>query len=225
MTSFWFCSAPVHKLTKDKWPHSSEMYDRFGPTPRICFNAVRKQGWLVTHEHDFQAALTSLTASQLRAMVSKANNFDMDEASHKVLLVRRQDNEVLESISVMPITASVEWELRKRLRELRRDEQLELYRHCSGVPSSRTIAGVVFETMAQKTLQGGSVLELIPMETAESTSFSQGSKRRKDPFGILSTSRSCPRNGVYCRFVLLRRGWSSIRLPNWTRLNLISTTC
>jgi hypothetical protein len=112
-------------------------------------------------------------------MISKANNFDMDEASHKVLLIRRLDNESLESLSLVPITASVEWELRKRLRQVRRDEQLELYRYCSGIPSSRTIAGVVFEAMAQKILQGGSVLELIPMETAESTNFGQGSKRRK----------------------------------------------
>jgi RHS (Retrotransposon Hot Spot) family protein len=181
MTSFWLCSALAHELTEDKWPLISDTYDRFGPTPRLCFRAVTDEGWLVTYRREYQAALSFLTVSRLRAMVSEASELDMNEVSHKSFLVRRQDDDVLQSVSLVPITASVEWELRKRLRELRKNEQLELYSLFSGVTTSRTIAGILFETMAQRKLQGGSALELIPMEIAESTSSGQGRKRRKRP--------------------------------------------
>jgi hypothetical protein len=176
MTSFWLCSAPLHGLTDDKRTHINEMYDRFGPTPRICFDALMTEGWLVTYEDDVQKALASLTLTQLRAIASGINVLEMDEASHKIFLLRRRVDKVLESRSLVPITASVDWELRKRLQELREDEQLELYRLYSSVPTSRIFAGMVFEAMAQSKLQRGPVLELIPMETAGSTSSGQGGK-------------------------------------------------
>jgi hypothetical protein len=54
-----------------------------------------------------------------------------------------------------------------RVRNLQRAEQIHLYKLFAKVPGSRAIAGVFFEATAQRCLQEGVTLELIPMVKLE----------------------------------------------------------
>ena len=84
--------------------------------------------------------------------------------SHKICLISREEQDEVDSSAVLaPITPSIQSRLANRFRSLQRDEQLRLYQHFARVPESRVVAGIFFESMAQRDLQEGIVLSLFPM--------------------------------------------------------------
>ena len=65
--------------------------------------------------------------------------------------------------STEPITHAVELELRNQLRKATRTAQIKLYKSLARVEGTRRIASLVFESLAQGTLQKLIKLNLVPM--------------------------------------------------------------
>ncbi|KAH9007281.1 hypothetical protein EDB86DRAFT_2870989 [Lactarius hatsudake] len=144
-------AAPIYGLEHDD-PDVDEMFNRFGPTPRICFKFLKFGHLLSRHKTKFEIALGELSPKRLQDMVTGIRQFSMDNVSHTIFLVRRQkvnSDGDWGRPSVGPITDIVGIALRNQLQRERRDEQLRLYRSMANVKGTRRIAGVVFESLAQ----------------------------------------------------------------------------
>ncbi|KAN0127602.1 hypothetical protein V8E53_014580 [Lactarius tabidus] len=139
-----------------------EMYTRFGPTPRICFDYLKTPSLLDMHKEKFGLALSSLSLRSLREMVNKATVLDMDDVSHTILLLKRRGSLSLYRTlkTVEPITPAVEMALRDQFRKELRADRLRLYRSLAYVEVSRRLAGVVYESLVQDTLRELNTIEL-----------------------------------------------------------------
>ena len=67
-----------------------EMYDRFGPTPRICFDYINNPSALLHHQADRKKALETLSLATLLQMVDNSKLLTMDSTSHTLLLMKRR---------------------------------------------------------------------------------------------------------------------------------------
>ncbi|KAH9037620.1 hypothetical protein EDB85DRAFT_1861243 [Lactarius pseudohatsudake] len=158
-------AAPIYGLEHDD-PDVDEMFNRFGPTPRICFKFLKFGHLLSRHEVNFEIALGELSSRRLQDMVTGIRKFGMDNVPHTIFLVRRQkvnSKGDWGNPSVGPITDTVRIALRNQLQRERRDEQLRLYRSMADVKGTRRIAGVVFESLAHSKILQGVELTLFPM--------------------------------------------------------------
>ena len=126
------------------------MYNRFGPTLRICFNFFKDNEILSVHEGHYENALRELSSKKLRDMVSEACEFKMDAVSRTILLVKRVDVSGRTGwirASLEPITHVVKMALRNRLEKESRDEQLKLYNYLIDVEGTRRVAGFLDESL------------------------------------------------------------------------------
>jgi hypothetical protein len=88
----------------------------------------------------------------------------MDALSHKVCLISREKREDVHSRPIVaPITSFIQSKLANQLRVLEQAERIRLYKQFSKVPDSRAVAGIYFEAAAQRCLQDGMTLKLVPM--------------------------------------------------------------
>ncbi|KAH8994357.1 hypothetical protein EDB86DRAFT_2926188 [Lactarius hatsudake] len=88
-------AAVVHGLVASD-PRIDAMYDRFGPTPRICFDLLRNKVRLAGYQSHYDAALEGLSLEVLLNAISMANNLklNVEDTSH-VLLMKRVPKEEL----------------------------------------------------------------------------------------------------------------------------------
>lgn len=70
------------------------MYDRFGPTPRICFDYISNPSALLHHQADRNKALETLSSVTLLQMVDNSKLLTMDSTSHTLLLMKRRSKEL-----------------------------------------------------------------------------------------------------------------------------------
>jgi hypothetical protein len=141
----------------------NDIFDRFGPTPRLCINFL-SQKRLDEYEKSVQKAISSATASQLEQLLKDATSLTVDTVSHKICLVSRKDRDDLRSPAVVvPITLSIQSRLANQFRNLERGEKIRLYKYFARVPDSKAMAGIFFEAIAQRDFQKEINLELIPM--------------------------------------------------------------
>ena len=82
-------SAIIHGLSEND-KHMYEMYDRFGPTPRICFDYISNPSALLRHQADRNKALENLSSVTLLQMVDNSKLLTMDSTSHTLLLMKRR---------------------------------------------------------------------------------------------------------------------------------------
>jgi len=154
------CSAPIHGLAASSQA-IDEMYSRFGPTPRICFELSKMQSLLNWHRRRSEIAIAKLSSRTLREMVNGALELNFDDVSHTIVLVKRRGNDLSQSLIIVePITLVVEMALRNQLRRETQAERLALYRSLANVEDSRRLAGVVYESLAQEKLQQQNPIEL-----------------------------------------------------------------
>ena len=76
-------------------------------------------------------------------MVHAARNFQLDDVSHTIILVRRRGRLSQGLSTVEPITVAVEMEIRNQLKGETQAELYMLYRSLVNVEESRRIAGVL----------------------------------------------------------------------------------
>ncbi|KAH9180784.1 hypothetical protein EDB89DRAFT_1921070, partial [Lactarius sanguifluus] len=157
-------AAEIYGL-KHNDPRTDDMFNRFGPTPRICFAFLEVKNLLSLHESNLETALGKLSSRNLRNLVTGIRDLSMDGESHTILLVRRRkvSDGDWGRASVGPITDTVRIALRNQLQKEMQAEQLQLYRSMANVKGTRCIASVVFESLAHKMLLQGIELTLIPM--------------------------------------------------------------
>ncbi len=187
---FLLYSAVMHGFTdSDDDRRISEMYEQFGPTPRICFDLLSNRSRLIAYKIRCSDALEGLSFEKLRKWVSEAKKFSMDSASHTVVLLKRVSRKELKQSNlddgddvylnyscVEPLTSAVRDVLRVKLREQSRADQLQLYEHLASVEGTRCIAGLAFEALGHSKLRNKIVLKLVPMVKRESGGSDQGRK-------------------------------------------------
>ena len=161
-TLYCLYSAPIYGFRAND-ERIDDMYSRVGPTPRICFNYLEEKSLLDQHESRFEKALSELSSTRLLEIVYQAHDFDMDQMSHTMFLVRRRGDLSRRLSTVEPITAVVAKKIRNQLGRDTRAERLILYRSLVNVEGSRRLASIPYELLAQEMLQQHDY-DLIPME-------------------------------------------------------------
>lgn len=156
--------AAIHLPNFSDHERINRIYDLLGPTPRLCINYLIDPPELARYEDDIRKALSSITLETLEKLFKDSSSLAMDDIPSKICLISRNNVEDMASLSIVkPITPSIQSRLAGQIRTLERREQIRLFKKFAKVPSSRGVAGVLFEAAAQLKLQDGMKLELIPM--------------------------------------------------------------
>jgi hypothetical protein len=123
-----------------------DVYDRLGPTPRLCIDKVIEDE-LAAYERDVRNALRTQSTDKLVALTREAENLEPDFMSNKLCLLRRNDvNDVsADNINVTPITDHIGSRLALQIRNAHVEEQLKLYNLWATTPSFRGMTGTLFE--------------------------------------------------------------------------------
>src|ERR1700761_5104839 len=103
-TVYFLGSAPIHGFEAND-ERLDNMYNDFGPTPRICFDYLEDEAFLDQHESRISSAISDLSTRRLLEIANKAQKFDMDRESHSIFLVKRRGDLSRRLSSVEPITA------------------------------------------------------------------------------------------------------------------------
>ena len=157
-------SAPL-RLAKPDLKTIDDIFEFFGPTPRLCFDKFRKPDDIERYRQTIKTALRELKPHELQTLVENSGNLSADKISHKICLITRND-QVRPSddvADVTPITDFVKSQLVICLRNLQIKEQVQLYNQFSKVPSARGMTGVLFEAYCQLRFQKMISLVFIPM--------------------------------------------------------------
>src|SRR6267378_5671281 len=86
------CSSSIYGLT-DQQVAICDAYDRYGPTPRICFEYLKREGErLKHHEKLFQSALNNLSLDMMEkiSMAINEQRGDIDDVWDRIILLRRR---------------------------------------------------------------------------------------------------------------------------------------
>jgi len=141
----------------------NEVYDRFGPIPRLCFDKLCSREALESYERELGEELWKLTTDQLQDLVSRGAALAMDSFFHKICLIKADWNNISNNIDVTPITNSIASKLAIRFRNLECREQIRLYKYFAGMPSTRGMTGNLFEAYCQQRFQTQISLGFVPM--------------------------------------------------------------
>ncbi|KAH9050181.1 hypothetical protein EDB84DRAFT_1555539 [Lactarius hengduanensis] len=163
-------AAVIHGLSAND-PRIDEMYDQYGPTPRICLESVCTKAIFAAHKNRLDSALRKLSVEKLENMAS-------DDESHTLILVTRlprdgDDDDKFAYSRVEPITHMIKLKIRNQLRTETRAARIRLYKALTNVEGTRRIAGVVYESLAQEILEKKIALKLVPMVKMELSEFGQ----------------------------------------------------
>jgi hypothetical protein len=184
------------------------MYNRYGPTARICFEFPKEKTALNMHRHRFESALSNLSPRVLQGMVNGLFDIEKADISHTILLLKRVPGDDWSLSTVEIITPAAEMAVRNQLRRETEAEQFKLYRSLASVGVSRGLAGVVYELMAQEKLRLQSPItpDLVPMVQRTSDESGQGKKLSRwhsnhgdgaDPSPVLSINILRTDNDAY----------------------------
>jgi hypothetical protein len=144
-------------------PSVFDIFDRLGPTPRLCLLA-RLPHALKCHESDLNNVISNIDLHMLKKIFSAVALLEMDEISHKLCLIRRSDEgDIYSDIVVHTVTDWIKSRLALRLRNLEQAEQIHPYRLFSRARGNRSMAGILYQAMVQSDLQHGISLIAFPM--------------------------------------------------------------
>jgi len=145
-----------------------DIYDRFGPIPRLCIQTASDSKALATHEHDTRTALRMLIPWGLQELISKLQALRVDTESQyslcqHVYLVKRQN---IGDVGSMPYVTHITDHMRSRIaihmRNLDSLQQVNLY-HTLDCTPSRGAAGHIFESFFQQHFQRRIFINFVPM--------------------------------------------------------------
>lgn len=156
--------ASIYSISDSDREGINLVYERLGPTPRLCLDYFKDLDHRRQYESDVGLEISNLTCKSLEKLFSDASTLEMDKLSHKICLVSRDILENVASLPIVePITPYVRSKLVCQLRILERREQVRLYKRFAKKSESRALAGVAFEAAGQAMLQDGMGLVLVPM--------------------------------------------------------------
>jgi hypothetical protein len=144
-----FISAPL--ILKQPDPKTiDQMFNEFGPTPRICLNLIATRDGRKQYSTAVEAAIRNLTLSQLEAFMDE--DIPSANQSHKVFLVRRTEaSDVSSAPTFSPITDMIARRLTVAFRGLERADQVQWYRRSIGRPGGRAFGGMIYEPYYSRT--------------------------------------------------------------------------
>ncbi|KAH8994041.1 hypothetical protein EDB92DRAFT_1815315 [Lactarius akahatsu] len=162
-----FKAAVIYGL-KANDPCIDEMYNQYGPTPRICFNFVHNEAIFAAHKARYESTLRKLSLRKFSNMVFDEVNFDNDGESHTLILMTRlpmdgDDEDKFAYSRLEPITHMIKLKLQTQLRKETRAAQITLYNSLENVEVTRRIVSVVYESLAQEMLEEKIALKLVPI--------------------------------------------------------------
>jgi RHS (Retrotransposon Hot Spot) family protein len=156
-------SAKIRGLTQDQQNLAEANFKKFGPTPRTCITFVKHEDLLRAHERRCQAAIADITYDSLRRFVRRGGTLDLDAESHAVLFVKRNKVEDLSEAYLEPISANIEMQLMDTIDNLQRLQRIDLYHAFASLDATKTVAGLVYESLGHTLLREGITLTLKPM--------------------------------------------------------------
>jgi hypothetical protein len=80
-------SAHIHGFTDSQLEEADEMFDKYGPTPRICIDFVNNPDISVQYKELYTEATKGVLLDRYFDIYSKGKMFDMDELSQTVFLL------------------------------------------------------------------------------------------------------------------------------------------
>ncbi|KAH8996620.1 hypothetical protein EDB92DRAFT_1793737 [Lactarius akahatsu] len=165
----------IHGLSAND-PRIDEMYDQYGPTPRICLESVCTKAIFAAHKNRLDSTLRKLSVEKLENMAFDTVNSSLDDESYTLILVTRlprdgDDDDKFAYSRVEPITHMIKLKIRNQLRTETRAARIRLYKTFTNVEGTRRIAGVVYESLAQEILEKKIALKLVPMIKMELSEF------------------------------------------------------
>ncbi|KAF8265132.1 hypothetical protein EI94DRAFT_1831410 [Lactarius quietus] len=157
-------AAPLHGFQADD-QRLDEMYNQFGPTARICFHYPRRPVLVTEHQERYSVSLRSISSRILQEIVTGLFSPELRTLSNTMILLKRLPGEEYHRITLEPATPTVEMDLREQLRRETHAQRLELYHHLTNVETSKSLAGVVYESLIQDKFreQATISLDLVPM--------------------------------------------------------------
>ena len=121
-------------------PEIDEIFNKLGPTPRLCFNT----DW-TKYQRELNRALGKLSLAYLENLAS-CEPLELDAVSHKLFMLRRSSIDEVDSEEEMqPISPFVRSKIAIRMRALKRHELVSLFNRYNALPSTRKMTGDVFE--------------------------------------------------------------------------------
>ena len=144
LTHFTAPSAPF--LAPDRpLPDIEEIFDRLGPTPRLCFGDERS---LFDHKEGLDKALAGLSLDYLEKLASRINDLELDAVSHTIIVLRRSTTDVEPLNSKVYIELASHFiasEVARWMRALKCHELVSLFNRYNALPVTRKMSGDIFE--------------------------------------------------------------------------------
>ncbi|EDR03255.1 uncharacterized protein LACBIDRAFT_307487 [Laccaria bicolor S238N-H82] len=159
-------AASIYPLGRINESRTNEIFDQLGPTPRLCIEYQLDPNALSLYEKDICTALSKVTSKDLELLLVAAGNggLGIDSMFDTIALLTRQSlDDAYSPGMATPITPYIQSRLSYQFRNLERKELLRLYKTFAKVREGRKMAGVFFEALAQRNLQEGITLEVVPM--------------------------------------------------------------
>jgi len=86
----------------------NDVYDRFGPVPRLCIDIFGKTDRFEYYKMDVCKAISNITLEYLARVFEEASSLRPDDISHKICLITRKDRNNVASVPIVsPITSSI----------------------------------------------------------------------------------------------------------------------
>ena len=118
--------------------------------------------------HDYgvrvDKALNQVTLERLQQLTTDTDSLTMDKMSHKLCLLRREDiNDVESDFLISPITEHIQYEIANRILFCSLQRQIETFQSLYSNPSSKAMAGTVFENIFHLRFRQRIFIQFMPM--------------------------------------------------------------
>ena len=141
-----------------------DVYDKYGPTPRLCFDQASKPWIWPAYLTKFRQALADLTLQKLEKVVVESGALTMNSISHKICLLQREGPiNTFSEPQISPMTDFIRSQITICLRNHQRREQIRVYWKFSVIPGARGMTGNIFEAYGHLVFQQKISINYLPM--------------------------------------------------------------
>jgi hypothetical protein len=194
-------SAPLRLTGSDlDFDRIFRIYDELGPIPRLCIDKLLEPHGLKIYRDELSNALGEVSTTRLEEIIRESAALSMGSLSSKICLIRRvYRQKITFDYRITPITDDVGAQINARIQMLTSQQRVHLYKTLSYLPSTRVMAGKVFEPFCQLRFQSRIHIKLIsmvrlsdPKPDPKPKPATQANKKRKGSGGAV-VARRAPR--------------------------------
>ncbi len=179
-----------------------DAYDQLGLIPRLCLRTAFDPQNLKMYKDDLHRIAKHMTLQSLEELLRKVMNWNMDDVSRKVCLIKRpKKNNVRHFFRVQPITDNVQSKIAISLRDLDGRQQIASYRSFARIPRLNGMIGPMFEGFCHGRFQKKIFIHCIPMVCLDDFHSLHpvgllGQERMERPTAMVLKSQSYPEPGT-----------------------------